>query len=258
MDVLYSILSVIFGLTIGSFLNVVIFRFSQKSMNVFHPARSICLHCKKSILWYDNIPLLSYFLLKGKCRFCHTKISCRYPVIEGVTGGLFLLNFFSFPSLLALIGANVLVASLIVVFFTDLDTMMISDWSTAFVILGSGLIYLDHGLTDSSIFLMNAITAVIAFSLIFLIRLLFRVTAKKDAMGMVDIVLISVLALPLGPMKINLSIFLACLAGIIAALFFRKKMQDKIPFGPFIAIGGYLSLVFGDQILNTIGFISPF
>jgi leader peptidase (prepilin peptidase)/N-methyltransferase len=253
MPFIVPLCSVVIGLVIGSFLNVVIFRFNRQSMSVFKPARSVCLHCNGEIKWYDNIPLLSFLLLKGKCRYCHHTLSWRYPFVEALTAGCFLLNSYVFSSLLALLGADILIAALIVLFFTDLDTMLISDYTTLFVLIGCALIYIDQGE-----YIINLITAGIAFALIYLLKVLFKILAKKDALGMVDIVLISALALILGPMKINLAVFISCLAGIIAAILFRKKMQDKIPFGPFIAIGGYVSLIFGDFFLKSIGFYPYF
>ncbi len=266
MEWIVPVVSTLVGFVIGSFLNVVIFRFNggsdllPKSLTVFKPARSICMSCKKTISWYDNIPVVSFILLKGRCRYCQTKLSWRYPFVEALTAACFLINSltfpFTFPFPLMLLGAHVLVAALIVVFFTDLDTMLISDTTTAFVLAGCLLLYLDQGLrVDRGIFVVNLITALIAFSLIYILRLMFKIFAKKDAMGMVDIVLISALALALGPMKINLAIFISCFVGIIAALFFQKKMQDKIPFGPFIAVGGYLALIVGGAFLDLIGFL---
>ncbi|MDD8053726.1 MAG: prepilin peptidase [Thermotogota bacterium] len=276
MEWIVPVVSTLVGLIIGSFLNVVIFRFSQKSMTVFKPARSICISCKKPIPWYDNIPILSFALLKGRCRYCQARLSGRYPFVEALTAACFLIISLAFsftggselllkevaffpPFPLMLIGADVLVAALIVVFFTDLDTMLISDATTAFVIAGCALLYLDQGLRiDRGIFIVNLITAFIAFSLVYILRMLFKIFAKKDAMGMVDIVLISALALALGPMKINLAVFLSCFVGIIAAIFFQKKMQDKIPFGPFIAVGGYIAFIVGDAFLDLIGFMPYF
>jgi len=263
MEWIVPILSTLVGFVIGSFLNVVIFRFNQPSLTVFKPSRSICLNCKKPIPWYDNIPVLSFVFLQGRCRYCQTKLSWRYPFIEALTAAGFLVNSLTFaftiPFPLALVGADVLAGALIVLFFTDLDTMLISDANTAFVIAGCALLYLDQGLRiDHSIILINLVTALIAFSLIYILRLLFKIFGNKEAMGMVDIVLISALALALGPMKVNLAIIVACFTGILAALFFRKKLRDKIPFGPFIAVGGYAALIAGDAFLNLIGFMPYF
>ncbi len=243
MSIYVSILSIIVGAVLGSFLNVIIFRYSQENMTISKPARSICPKCGKQLKWYDNIPIISYLILLGKCRYCGQKISPRYILVEVLTLATFYINSLFSDQLITVIGMDIITASLIVVFFIDIDTFTISDWNSIFIVAGGLMITAATGS-----WAVNLITAAITFAVMILLYFL-----SKKGLGMGDILLISSCGLALGPLKTVMFIFIACVCGILAALTLHKKMKDKIPFGPFLSIGAYLSLVLGNGILNIFG-----
>ncbi len=205
-------------------------------MTILKPARSFCPTCKTTIKWYDNIPIISYMLLKGKCRACHSPIPLRYFIVESLTAGLFLLNYGMFQNnLLKVVGACIIAASLIVVFFIDMDTMTISDWNSLFIVIGGLLIVFSEGS-----WLINGITALIA--LLFMLLVYF---VSHKGIGSGDVILIAAAAFAIGPFNTIFSIFVASLFGIIYAVATKSSMKTKVPFGPFLAVGIYVSMLFG-------------
>ncbi len=230
------ILSFIIGATIGSFLNVIIFRYSDDTVSIVKPSRSFCPSCKTDIKWYDNIPIVSYLFLRGKCRSCRSSISIRYFIVEVLTAAFFLLNFVMFQdSLLKVTGSCIITASLIVVFFIDIDTMTISDWNSIFIVIGGLLIVYADGS-----WLINSITGLVA--LLFMLLVYF---ISHKGIGSGDVILIAASSFAIGPFNTIFSIFLASLFGIVYAIASRSSMKTKVPFGPFLAIGIYCSMLFG-------------
>jgi len=240
LNLFISILSVLFGAIIGSFLNVIIYRYSKDDMTISKPKRSVCPQCGTTLRWYDNIPILSYILLLGKCRYCGNRISKRYIIVELLTVATFLINSMISDQIIYLIGMDIIAASLIVVFFIDLDTFTISDWNSIFILIGGLLITFHTGE-----WAMNLITAAVTFVIMILLYYI-----SKKGVGMGDILLITASAMALGPFKTVFAIFLASICGILAAIVLHKKMKDKIPFGPFLSIGIYLSMILGNFILQ--------
>ncbi|RKZ22355.1 prepilin peptidase, partial [bacterium] len=166
----------ILGTAFGSFLNVLIFRL-PKGISIVSP-RSFCPSCGKNIPWYDNIPILSYILLRGKCRNCGARISIRYPVVEGLTGVLFLTGYLLYGFSLQYIEFLVLVLFLIPISFIDLDTMLIPD-----VLSIPGLMFgLLFALLRGRI--MDGVSGALAgASIIALLYFVGRLIYKKEAMG---------------------------------------------------------------------------
>jgi len=232
----------IIGLCIGSFLNVCL-----------HPP-SHCPNCQNSLKWYDNIPLLSYFLLGGKCRNCHTSISTRYPLVEILTGILFLISLLhhpislSFLSFLLFLKDLIFISLLLPIFFIDLENQIIPN-SLSYIIIPAGLIF--SGLAGS--LLPNLIGAVIGGGLFLAIRLLGSFFLKEEAMGMGDIKLATGIGAFLG-WKIGLiSFFISFLLGAVIVVVLLsthlKKRKDKIPFAPFLIGAAIISLFLGDKLL---------
>jgi prepilin signal peptidase PulO-like enzyme (type II secretory pathway) len=257
---LFVILTVfLFGLVIGSFLNVVIYR-TLHDESPFK-GRSKCPKCKKQIAWYDNIPLLSYFLLGGKCRKCKKAISVQYPIVEGMTGILFVwwyvvgFAFFSLTShpLTVIQPAYWLVIGilLLIILVTDFMTYLIPDFTVALIALLS-LIYRVY-LVNSGVMvatdMWNAVYS--GAGLGFFFFLLVKVTRGRG-MGMGDVYFAFALGLLLGWPRSLIAVFLAfligALAGIVLIILKKKNFGQTIPFGPFLVLGTLAALMWGYDV----------
>jgi len=239
----------ILGLLVGSFINVCIYRLPRRESIVF-PA-SHCTSCEQPIRPYDNIPLLSYLILRGRCRSCRAPISWRYPLVELVhgLGYLFILNHFG-PSFAAVIYA-LFFSSLLAVTFIDLSHQIVPD-----VITLPGMVL---GLLAASTVLppgpINALIGLfLGGGLFYLVAVLSIALLKKEGMGGGDIKLIAMIGAFLGWKGMLLTIFLAALSGSIAGLFLvlvrGQSRAEPIPFGPFLALGAMISLFWGPEILQ--------
>ncbi len=230
----------IVGAIIGSFLNVIIFRYDHEGMSVLKPSRSFCPSCNRTLVWYENIPIISFLLLKGRCRTCHDRISPRYLFIEILTPALIWLNFCVFQFGWEWVGVSLITVSLLVVFFIDLQTSTISDWNWIFVGVGSFIVALSR-----NALVYNAIVATVVFGLFLLVYWFYR-----GRFGMGDVLLIAAASLGLGMVGITMTILVASIAGLVFAALQKKKMKDAIPFGPFLAIGIYISLIIADRVFQ--------
>jgi leader peptidase (prepilin peptidase)/N-methyltransferase len=233
----------LFGLVIGSFLNVVIGRLPE-GRSVVRP-RSACPGCGASIRWYDNVPVLSWLWLRARCRSCRAAISWRYPVVELLTAGLFALAAYRFGPTTELVPALLLLATLIVITGIDLDHQLIPDVITLpGVAAGAALsiaIHPDHWL---DIVLGIAVGGGLFFVIIL---------ASGGGMGGGDMKLGAMLGAFLGWKLVLLAILLAVFAGGAVAITLlmsgSKGRKDPVPFGPFLALGAVLSLLWGNGLL---------
>lgn len=246
----------VFGLFVGSFLNVLADRLPNEEDVI--KGRSHCDKCKKTLAWYDLIPLVSFIFLKGKCRYCHTRLSRYYPIVEFTTGIMFVattffvLNNFQLGQIFTLIYYLFIVSSLIVIFFADLKYGIIPDKIILPAILIS-IVYLffnhqplvvDH--------LLSAAGAFLFFLLLSLIKI-----KKRSGMGFGDVKLAFLMGLILGFPNIVVSLYIAFLTGAIVGcilILWRKKRVSgaSIPFGPFLVIGTLVALFWGSGILRYI------
>lgn len=241
------------GFIVGSFLNVCIYRIPLNQSILFPP--SYCPNCNVFLNKMELIPILSYSFLKGQCRHCHIPISFRYPFIELFTGILFVLCYFYTGYDFESLGLILYSSFLIVITFIDLDHQLIFDkvlvWFAA-----SGLIFnLLHSYVSfpkvlESIEFTDMIIGIVSGGLLFLFIALF----SKGGMGGGDIKFAASLGLWLG-WKLNLlALFLAFIfGGIIGSIllaFKRKDRKDSIPFGPFIALGAFIAILYGQKIIN--------
>ncbi len=234
----------IFGLAVGSFLNVLIYRLPQ-GLSLF--GRSLCPKCRGKISWYDNIPLVSYFLLGGKCRKCHSPIGWQYPIVELTTGVLFLLIAFLFPSgLLALFYYLFIISSLIVVFFTDLRYGIIPDK----IVYPATIISLIYIILNTKYLIQNSLFSAVGATLF--LGSFFLITRGRG-MGLGDVKLAFLLGLFLGFPKIIPAFYLAFLTGAavssILILAGKKRFGQTISFGPFLVFGTILVFFFHEKIL---------
>ena len=257
----------LFGLAIGSFLNVLIDRLPRDES--FVKGRSYCDNCKKRLLWYDLIPLLSFIVLKGKCRHCQSPISFYYPTVELLTGIVFVLVFLFLPHenikyqissikyAIELFYYLYITSSLIVVFFADLKYGIIPDKIVYPAILVS-LVFLisppsgEAGQHPNILIssLLSALGAFLFFLLLFLIT-------KGRGMGFGDVKLVFLLGIFLGWPKIIVAFYVAFLTGAavgcILILWRKKKLKGAtIPFGPFLVAGAFISFFWGDYLLLKI------
>jgi len=244
------ILIFIYGLLIGSFLNVVIYRIPREE-NIAWPG-SHCPGCGHGLKWYDNIPLLSYLLLKGRCRYCKEEISLQYPLVEALNGIIYvLLYIFFYQVKLDFVFLALISSTLLAILVIDLKEQLIPDVLVVIVLISSiihkALLHFLEGipypLTDSLLGL------IIAGGLFLLI-----VFVSRGGMGGGDVTLIGALGFVLGVRGILMVIFLSFVLGSVISIFLLaariKSRKDPIPFGPFIVISFYITLFFGDNILN--------
>lgn len=253
----------VMGLVWGSFLNVVIFRMSHgKSIA---EGRSICPKCKHTISWKYNIPLLSFFMLRGKCAYCKKKISIRYPLIEFLTGVFFVWWFVVGFNFFKLVGQPWSVIQpffwltvglvLLAIFMIDLLYMVIP-FSLNLTLFSLSLLY-RVGLTSFGMMrgedFIRSVESGIGVCLIFLlVQFLTKKIRGVDGFGLGDIFLVPSLGILLGWPKIVPGIFLSfligSLVGIVLLVSGKKKLGQYLPFGPFLIAGTVLSLFWGAQI----------
>jgi leader peptidase (prepilin peptidase) / N-methyltransferase len=237
------------GVCIGSFLNVVIARLPA-GRSIAYPA-SACLNCGTPIAWYDNLPLLSFVVLGGRCRACRTAISWRYPVVEMAGALLFALAYLHFGPSLRLVAALILLSLLIAITAIDLDHQIIPDvLSLPGIALG-----LVTSLAPGAIgWKASALGLLVGGGVFLVIIVVSSVVLGQPGMGVGDVKLGAMLGAFLGWRLALLTILLSVLVGgVLAAGLMatgRKGRKDPVPFGPFLALGGVVSLFWGDAILG--------
>lgn len=234
----------VFGSVVGSFLNVCIFRIPRGESLILPPSR--CPNCNKRIEIYDNIPILSYILLKGKCSSCNSKIPIRYPIVEVLNGLFYTLLFFSFGWGFQFLVYSAFLSVLIIITFIDIDHQIIPDRITLpgiflGILLASTLLPLGIKNSLSGVFLGGG---------------LFYLTAvlSRGGMGGGDIKLIAMIGAFIGWKGVIITIFLAALSGSLVGIFLMvfmgKGRKHKISFGPFLASGAILSLFWEKDLIE--------
>lgn len=253
---MFLFISFIFGLAIGSFLNCLIYRIHEEKTIL---GRSYCPDCRKTISWYDNLPLLSFLFLRGRCRNCKKTISWQYPLVEMITGTLFSLALFFNPELQAFNFAFIdlhsfilllrdwfLISTMIIIFIYDLRWYLILD----IISLPSCIIILIFNLY-LGIDWKNLLLASIVGGGFFLAQFLI---SRGRWIGGGDIRLGFLMGLALGWPKIIVALFLAYIIGSIIGLSLiwlgYKKIDSQVPFGVFLSIATIIVLFWGDFILR--------
>ena len=246
----------LFGAIVGSFLNVCILRI-PKGESVVHPG-SRCPNCKAAIAFYDNIPLLSYLILRGRCRACRKKISPRYFVVELLTASLTLALFYKFGLGPAFLTSFIFVAALIVISFIDLDAMIIPDViSLSGIVLG--LLFSIVGRTvledPFEVFpspLSSLIGLVVGGGFLLAVGWIYEIFTKVEGMGGGDIKLFAMIGAFLGWQSLLATLLLASLGGSVIGLTVMLVKgvgrRHPIPFGPFLCLGALLYLFFGKEL----------
>ena len=240
------VLIFILGIVIGSFLNVCIYRIPMEKSIAFPPSH--CTNCKHSLKPLDLIPILSYICLGGKCKYCNEKISVRYPIIEVINGILYLLVYLKFGLTLVALKYCILVSILIVIGMIDYDTQFVFTSTTIFGGIIAVIFIIIQAVLYSAGTIDLVLGGVIGFAIIGLIVFLTK------GMGEGDIEIAAVCGLFLGVKGILLGLFLAVIlggvVGVIILLLKLKKAKEKIAFGPCIAIGSLISMLWGVEILK--------
>lgn len=241
------------GLSVGSFLNVLIDRLPKGESVI--KGRSYCDHCHHKLCWYDLVPFFSFVLLKRRCRYCKKQISWQYPLVELTTGILFLLtytlmiyitkaNVFS-PTFVYLL---VVISGLIAIFFTDLKYRIIPD-QIVFALVVISFIY---EIVYQSNFLLNYFLSGVSMFLIFL-TLVF--ITKGKGMGYGDVKFSFFMGIFLGFPKIMVAFYLSFLTGAVVSIILViagvKGMKSKIAFGPFLVIATFISFFYGEHIWSV-------
>jgi leader peptidase (prepilin peptidase)/N-methyltransferase len=241
-------ISVLFGAMIGSFLNVCICRLPKEESIVF--PGSHCPQCSKPIRWYDNIPLVSYLLLRGKCRHCHRSISMQYPLVEGITALLSLLLFITFGPSLSYVVYFSFTAALVVITMIDLHHQIIPD-VISLPGIGVGLLA-SWILPPASV--VNALLGVLlGGGSLFLVATFYQWLFKREGMGGGDVKLLAMIGAFLGWKAVILTILLSSLigsvVGIAVMIWKGRDFKYAIPFGPFLSLGAVISLFFGEDLI---------
>ncbi|MFQ2203822.1 prepilin peptidase [Aeromonas hydrophila] len=268
---LYFSLVFLFSLMIGSFLNVVIHRlpimleleWQAEYLGYFNPEtqpqqeerynlmvpRSACPHCGHAITAMENIPLLSWLWLKGRCRECQAPISARYPLVELLTSLLSLVVAATFPPGWGLLAALLLTWVLVALTFIDLDKMLLPDQLTLPLLWGGLLFNLAGGFAPLADAVIGAMTG---YLVLWSLYWAFKLLTGKEGMGYGDFKLLAALGAWLGWQALPIVLLLSSLVGAfigIGLILLRNHHQNKpIPFGPYLAIAGWIALLWGDTI----------
>ncbi len=245
-----EIFVVLIGISIGSFLNVCIYRIPKEES--LTPS-SHCKVCGYGLKVKDLVPLFSYLFLKGKCRKCGEKISIQYPIVELLNGVLYLFLYFKFGFTILFIKYAIIASFLIVLAFIDYNTQCVYTVISWSAIIVSGIFVFIHFLNneDISIYIIAALVGVIVFGGV---NLLSKIIFKKQGLGGGDVEVIICMALTLGLSKFILSFFLSVTIGaivcIVSVLIKKIGRGDYVPFVPFLAVGTFIGMFFGEEIIR--------
>ena len=261
----------VFSLCIGSFLNVVIYRIPKMMEQewrtdcqfLLHPEQPIideskitlskpdstCPNCQSPIRWYQNIPVISWLALKGKCGSCQNPISIRYPLIEVLTAAASLTVVAVFGPTLQMLFGLVFTWVLITLTFIDFDTQLLPDrYTLTLAALGLGI---------NSFALYTSPTSaiwgyIIGFLCLWIVYYIFKLVTGKEGMGYGDFKLLAALGAWMGPMMLPLIVLLSSLVGAIIGIILMKVRKENLPFafGPYIAIAGWIAFLWGEKIMH--------
>lgn len=234
----------LFGLIIGSFLNVCIYRIPQ-NQSICYPS-SHCKNCKVTLRPWDLVPILSYIVLRGKCRYCNATVSLRYPLVEFLTGIIFVGCYLVFGLTPDLIPSLILSSFLIVITFIDYDHQLILD-KVLIWLAGAGVVI---NLYTGNVSIVDMIlAALLGGGIILLIAII-----SRGGMGGGDIKFVAALGLWFGLPHTALILFLSFIfggiGGVVLLLLKLKGRKDFIPFGPYIAIAAFITMLYGNDLIH--------
>jgi len=251
MTDLAGIVVFVLGAVVGSFLNVCIWRIPQ-GLSIVFPASS-CPQCGHSIRFYDNIPLVSYLLLRGRCRSCGERISLRYPLVEGLTALMALLLFWKFGLTLKFAAAFLFVSALILVAFIDIDHQIIPD---VISLPGIPICFLLSVFLMELPFMEALLGLVLGGGSLYLIAVLYELATKREGMGGGDIKLLAMMGAFLGWKSLLFILLVSSLVGAVVGIsvMWAKggDMKYAVPFGPFLSLAATAYLFVGDYAVNLL------
>jgi leader peptidase (prepilin peptidase)/N-methyltransferase len=248
LNMLVSIFAFIFGAVIGSFLNVVILRLPSDNSSIAHPA-SHCPQCSTTLRWFDNIPLLSYAFLLGRCRYCKASILLQYPIVELLMALLSLAVYIRFDLTITAAGYLLFCAALLAIIWIDIYHQIIPDTiSLPGIVLGFCFSLITPVLTWQD----SLIGLVAGGGSLYLIALFYLLARKQDGMGGGDIKLLGMIGAFLGWQSLLFVVFFSSLTGaIVGIVCIIRQGSDtatRIPFGPFLSMAALVFLFFQEQI----------
>jgi prepilin signal peptidase PulO-like enzyme (type II secretory pathway) len=251
-EVIYASLYFILGVFFGSFFHVIVDRLPKGES--FVAGRSYCDNCRKTIKWYDLIPVISYVVLAGKCRYCHKHISMYYPLVEMLCGILFFLCALHASDTITLLYSLLVMSTLLIIFFCDLKYTIIP-----FVVVIFGtvftLFYQIFFSPSIGTVLLSAFGAFVFFLIIFLVT-------KGRGMGFGDVIYVFYMGLLLSFPGIVFGLYLSFLTGAVVSLILvltgKKRLRgDSIPFGPFLVFGTIVIFFYGKEIQQVVQHYIP-
>ncbi|HEY5611556.1 MAG TPA: prepilin peptidase [Thermoanaerobaculia bacterium] len=258
MHLLLTTHAFLFGAIIGSFLNVVIHRLQTGESLVF-PA-SKCPSCHAPIRWYDNIPIVSYLILRGRCRDCRNAISPRYPLVELANALFYTAIFLRTGPTLGFIPLAAIVSMTIALIFIDLDIQILPDVidlpgiAVGLIIGGLKLGSMPNDLTLATDLLDSVLGALLGGSLLYAIAMLYELVRKVEGMGLGDVKMLAMIGAVVGWQPLIPLLFIASFTGAIfgvtLALKQRQGLQFAIPFGVFLGMAAFVVVFFGHTLLE--------
>ncbi len=248
LQLLIALYVAIVGLLIGSYLNVVVYRLPLGLSTVY--PRSRCPGCGSLIRARDNVPVLSFLLLRGRCRTCGTSISWRYPLVEAATGGLFLACLLRFGLTLQTVVAIVFSCLMLVLALIDYDHMILPDRIT----LPGTVVGIATQLWAPLVGPVPAlIGAALGAGILLAVWGLWLVVRREEGMGLGDVKMLALVGAFLGWQGVLVTLFFGALSGSVVGLALMRRgsvdMRSKLPFGGFLALGGLVTLFFGDALV---------
>ena len=240
--ILIYAIAFLYGIVIGSFLNVCIYRIPLKENIV--KTRSHCMSCGHKLEWYELIPLFSYLVQGGKCRHCQAHISVQYPLIEGLNGVLYVITFI-------INGVNV-DSLLYCLLISALITLSVIDWRTYEIPLGINIFILTLGLIMTVIHYEDWINHVIGFFAVSVFIFIIILATKGRGMGGGDMKLMAAAGLMLGWKNIVLAFLLGCVLGAIIHVVRMRisKADHQLAFGPYLSAGILIAVLFGNEMIS--------
>lgn len=258
---LEAIFAGLFGLLIGSFLNVCIYRL-PRDLSVVHP-RSFCPGCERPIAWFDNIPVLTWMILRGRCRHCSAPIPARYPIVEALTGALFFIGVLSLGPTLAALKFCAYAAIMVALIFTDLEERILPDeFTLGGTLVGLGLSWFVHLPPTLIAFFLppeseaplislseSAFAAVVLSGTLWGIGALYKLVRGREGLGFGDVKMVACMGAFAGLAPALMTIVVGSVIGSVAGVIFiwigRKDASSyELPFGSFLGIAALLTAIF--------------
>ncbi len=249
MDNLFAIYFFIIGACLGSFANVIIYRYPSGE-SIVRP-RSRCSSCKQPVAWYDNLPIFAWLLLRGKCRNCQASFSIRYPLVELLMAGLFLGLFLKLGWSWTLLECLIFAFALVVSSFIDFDHMILPD---VFTLSGIVIGLIGAAFNPEREFLPAILGVILGGGFLYAIAVIYSAVRKQEGMGGGDIKLIAWIGAVLGWTSVPFVIISSSLIGSVVGLIIMTKtkggMSQAIPFGPYLALGALLYIFCGQELAD--------